>query len=65
MVMGCTPVSCACAAMRAEGSMAMEEGRGRREVRFGAVEVRRGSREVLVGWVDMVGCGVVGVSCVR
>lgn len=60
--MGCVPVSCACWAIRAEGSTAMEEGRGRREVRFGAVEVRRGSRvgADIVGavvCVDSGGCG--------
>ena len=60
MVMGCVPVSWACCAMRAVGSIAMELGRGRREVRFGAVEVRRGSREELceVG----AGADIVGVS---
>lgn len=46
MVMGCVPVSCACCAIRADGSTAIELGRGSSEVRFeGAVEVRRGSRE--------------------
>jgi hypothetical protein len=52
MVMGYAPVSCACWAMRAEGSIAMEDGRGRREVRFElevwAVDVRRGSRDDIV-----------------
>lgn len=46
--------------MRAEGSIAIEEGRGRMDVRFKAVEVRRGSR---VDEADMVGwllCCVVG-----
>lgn len=50
MVMGYAPVSWACWAIRAEGSIAMLLGRGRREVRFEvcAVEVRRGSREDMV-----------------
>ena len=49
MVMGCVPVSCACCAIRADGSTAIELGRGSSEVRFeGAVEVRRGSREDIV-----------------
>ena len=52
--MGCTPVSCACWAIRAVGSIAIEDGRGRRDVRFGAVEVRRGSREEWEVEVDIV-----------
>lgn len=38
----------------------MEDGRGRREVRFGAVEVRRGSREDV--W-EAEGADIAGVMC--
>lgn len=48
--MGYAPVSWACWAIRAEGSTAIEEGRGSREVRLlevWAVDVRRGSRDIV------------------
>jgi hypothetical protein len=56
MVTGCVPVICACCAMRTVESRKMDEGLGRRDVRFGAVEERRwsGAGREGAGWADMV-----------
>jgi hypothetical protein len=53
------PVIWACCAMSTEGSMAMDDGFGSIEVRFGAVDVRRSGARVGMDWDDMAGIIVV------
>lgn len=69
-VIGCVPVICACWAMRAEGSRAIDEGLGSIDVRLGAVEDRRSgpgragagceamaTSNVVVQWTAWERCG--------
>jgi hypothetical protein len=52
--MGCVPVICACCAMRTVESRTIDDGFGRMEVRFGAVDVRRlGSGRLGAGCADI------------
>jgi hypothetical protein len=55
IVMGCVPVICACCAMRTVESRTIDDGFGRMEVRFGAVDVRRlGSGRLGAGCADIL-----------
>lgn len=52
--MGCVPVSCACWAMRTDGSRTIEDGFGRRDARFWIAEARRSAAGREVGCADIV-----------